>query len=140
VESRARRFLPASTPVAATTSLTVSKIRCGRALAAIRRRQYVNTDGWNPVRVTANPHAAFYRRSKVTASAACRSDSPCNACRTITDAITSAGIDGRPRLESNWWPDKTVWTGFGSGYGWIPLLLPMLALWALIRARRRNVA
>jgi hypothetical protein len=34
------------------------------------------------------------------------------------------------------WPDETVWTGFGSGYGWIPLVLPMLALWALLRARR----
>ena len=86
---------------AATTSLTISKTRCGRALAAIRRRQYINTDGWNPVSVTANPHAAFYRRSNVTASAVCRSDKPCNACSTITEAITSAGIDGRPRPEPN---------------------------------------
>ena len=43
-------------------------------------------------------------------------------------------------VESSWWPDHTVWTGFGSGYGWIPLLLPMLALWALIRARRSSAA
>jgi len=43
-------------------------------------------------------------------------------------------------IEPNWWPDHTVWTGFGSGYGWIPLLLPMLALWALIRARRSTAA
>lgn len=43
-------------------------------------------------------------------------------------------------IESNWWPDKTVWTGYGSGYGWVPLILPMLALWALIRARRRTGA
>jgi len=41
-------------------------------------------------------------------------------------------------IESAWWPDKTVWTGYGSGYGWIPLILPMFALWALLRARRRN--
>lgn len=39
-------------------------------------------------------------------------------------------------IESSWWPDETVWTGFGSAYGWIPLVLPMLALWALIRSRR----
>jgi hypothetical protein len=39
-------------------------------------------------------------------------------------------------IESSWWPEHTVWTGFGSGYGWIPLLLPMLALWALLRSRR----
>ena len=43
-------------------------------------------------------------------------------------------------IEPTWWPDHTVWTGFGSGYGWIPLLLPMLALWALIRAQRNSAA
>src|SRR5665647_1811225 len=101
VEPSARRFLPASTPVAEMISVTASKTRCGRSLAAIRRRQYVNTLGWNPVSVTANPHAAFHRRSKVTASAVCRSDKPCNACNTITEAITSARIDGRPRPEVN---------------------------------------
>ncbi len=42
-------------------------------------------------------------------------------------------------IESSWWPDHTVWTGFGSGYGWVPLALPMLALWALVRARRRAI-
>lgn len=44
----ARRFLPANTPVDTATSLAISKTRCGRALAATRRIQYVNTDGWNP--------------------------------------------------------------------------------------------
>ena len=39
-------------------------------------------------------------------------------------------------LEPGAWPDETVWSGFGSGYGWIPLALPPLALWALLRARR----
>lgn len=43
-------------------------------------------------------------------------------------------------IESSWWPDETVWTGFGSAYGWVPLALPMLALWALIRARRGGAA
>ncbi len=42
-------------------------------------------------------------------------------------------------IESSWWPDETVWTGFGSAYGWIPLVLPMLALWALIRSRRAAI-
>jgi hypothetical protein len=35
----------------------------------------------------------------VTASAASRSDSPCNACSTSTDATTGAGRLGRPRPE-----------------------------------------
>lgn len=35
-------------------------------------------------------------------------------------------------VEPTWWPDETVWTGFGSAYGWVPLALPAVALWALI--------
>ncbi|MBW4716392.1 hypothetical protein [Saccharothrix obliqua] len=27
-----------------------------------------------------------------------------------------------------WFPDATVWSGFGSGYGFIPLVLPVLGL------------
>ena len=42
VESSARRVLPVSAPVCATTALTASKIRLGRSEAANRRRQYVN--------------------------------------------------------------------------------------------------
>lgn len=38
-------------------------------------------------------------------------------------------------IESSWWPDETVWTGYGSAYGWVPLALPLLALWALVRSR-----
>lgn len=38
------------------------------------------------------------------------------------------------------WPDATVWTAFGIGYGWVPLILPMLALTLLIKARRGSHA
>lgn len=38
-------------------------------------------------------------------------------------------------LVPEWWPDNTVWTGFGSAYGWVPLVLPMVALWVLLRHR-----
>jgi hypothetical protein len=34
------------------------------------------------------------------------------------------------------WPDETVWTGFGSAYGWVPLLLPIVAITLLVRGRR----
>ncbi|MFN8151977.1 MAG: hypothetical protein U0R24_12750 [Solirubrobacterales bacterium] len=37
-------------------------------------------------------------------------------------------------------PDDTVWSGFGSGYGFVPLLLPPLALWWLLRAVRPHPA
>ncbi len=43
-------------------------------------------------------------------------------------------------IESSWWPDETVWTGYGSAYGWVPLALPILALWALLRTRRATRA
>lgn len=32
-------------------------------------------------------------------------------------------------------PDKTVWSHFGSGYGYVPLVLPALGLWWLARSR-----
>lgn len=31
--------------------------------------------------------------------------------------------------------DESVWSGFGSGYGYVPLLLPVLGLWWLRRTR-----
>jgi hypothetical protein len=34
-------------------------------------------------------------------------------------------------------PDSTVWSGFGSGYGYLPLVLPVLALLWLRRAPAR---
>ena len=43
-------------------------------------------------------------------------------------------------VESSWWPDETVWTGYGSAYGWVPLVLPMLALWALLATLRSTRA
>ena len=33
-------------------------------------------------------------------------------------------------------PDKTVWSHFGSGYGYVPLVLPVLGLWWLRRHSR----
>ena len=39
-------------------------------------------------------------------------------------------------VDSDLWPDETVWTGFGSGYGWVPVLLPVVALFFLLKGRR----
>ncbi|GAB3597965.1 membrane protein [Angustibacter peucedani] len=33
-------------------------------------------------------------------------------------------------------PDATVWSGYGSGYGFVPLVLPVLGLWFLRSTRR----
>jgi cytochrome bd-type quinol oxidase subunit 2 len=34
------------------------------------------------------------------------------------------------------YPEKTVWSQFGAGYGLIPLVLPMVGLWWLLRGSR----
>lgn len=36
-------------------------------------------------------------------------------------------------------PDETVWSGFGSGYGYVPLVLPILGLFWLWRTRHDPV-
>ncbi|KQO64716.1 hypothetical protein [Curtobacterium sp. Leaf261] len=33
-------------------------------------------------------------------------------------------------------PDDTVWSGFGAGYYWVPLVLPIAGLWWLLRFHR----
>lgn len=35
-------------------------------------------------------------------------------------------------------PDKTVWSHFGSGYAFVPLVLPMVGLWWLSRSSRAS--
>ena len=35
-------------------------------------------------------------------------------------------------------PDKTVWSHFGAGYGYVPLVLPMLGIWWLNRVRQTS--
>jgi len=34
--------------------------------------------------------------------------------------------------------DATVWSGFGQGYGYVPLVLPVVGLWWLARTRPRR--
>jgi hypothetical protein len=38
-------------------------------------------------------------------------------------------------LSSKAFPHATVWTGFGSGYGFVPLVLPFVGLWWLRHTR-----
>lgn len=39
---------------------------------------------------------------------------------------------------SDLFPDATVWSGFGQGYGYVPAVLPVLGLWWLWRTRPRE--
>lgn len=34
------------------------------------------------------------------------------------------------------YPDATVWSDFGAGYGYVPLVLPLVGLWWLLRGSR----
>jgi hypothetical protein len=36
-------------------------------------------------------------------------------------------------------PSATVWSGYGAGYGWVPLVLPLLGLFWLYRTGRNGV-
>lgn len=43
-------------------------------------------------------------------------------------------------FSSLWWtskfPEASVWSDFGAGYGWVPLVLPVAGLWWLLRGSR----
>lgn len=34
-------------------------------------------------------------------------------------------------------PEASVWSDFGVGYGWVPLVLPLVGLWWILRGSRR---
>jgi hypothetical protein len=36
-------------------------------------------------------------------------------------------------VDTQAFPDATVWSGYGRGYGFVPLVLPVLGLWWLRR-------
>lgn len=40
-------------------------------------------------------------------------------------------------LDPQLFPDATVWSTFGIGYGFVPLVLPIVGLWWLIRVGKR---
>jgi hypothetical protein len=40
--------------------------------------------------------------------------------------------------DSSAFPDAAVWSGYGSGYGFVPLVLPLVGLWWLYRTRART--
>lgn len=50
----------------------------------------------------------------------------------LTVGVTSVFLPGD-------YPDQTVWSDFGSGYGYVPLVLPMVGLWWLWHTRSARV-
>lgn len=47
----------------------------------------------------------------------------------LTVGLTSA-------LEPHDFKDATVWSDFGSGYGYVPLVLPLVGIWWILRGSR----
>jgi len=50
--------------------------------------------------------------------------------------VLVVGVTSTLRPED--YPDATVWSDFGAGYGFVPLVLPLLGLWWLLRGARAD--
>lgn len=55
------------------------------------------------------------------------------ACAVEAVGVVAVGTLSLVRPE--WFPDQTVWSDFGIGYGFVPLVLPFVGLWWLLRVR-----
>ncbi|MEV4542785.1 hypothetical protein [Micromonospora echinaurantiaca] len=56
------------------------------------------------------------------------------ACCSV-ELVGVVGVGVLSLLDPELFPDETVWSQFGSGYGYIPLVLPVLGLLWLWRTR-----
>ncbi|MBQ1025516.1 hypothetical protein [Micromonospora sp. C95] len=61
------------------------------------------------------------------------------ACCAL-ELVGVVGVGAVSLARPDLFPDETVWSGFGSGYGYIPLVLPILGLAWLRHTRRRTTA
>ena len=55
------------------------------------------------------------------------------ACSVEAVGVVTVGTLSLVR--EDWFPDQTVWSDFGVGYGFVPLVLPFVGLWWLLRVR-----
>ncbi len=67
-----------------------------------------------------------------------RGDTASRRVATVAISIELVGVitvEPVSELASNTFPHATVWTGFGNGYGFVPLVLPFVGLWWLHHTR-----
>jgi hypothetical protein len=67
-----------------------------------------------------------------------RGDAVSRRVATVAISIELVGVvtvGTVSELASGAFPHATVWTGFGSGYGFVPLILPFVGLWWLRHTR-----
>ena len=103
-----------------------------------------------PARPCSSPRAPARRPSPTPCPPSPRSSTSPWRCRCGARARLAARRDRRAsaelagvlavgtaeRLSATAWPDETVWSGYGAGYGWAPLVLPVAALGAAAPSRR----
>jgi cytochrome bd-type quinol oxidase subunit 2 len=56
------------------------------------------------------------------------------ACCTV-ELVGVLAVGALSVFDPALFPDDTVWSGFGAGYGYVPLVLPVVGLWWLWRTR-----
>jgi hypothetical protein len=78
--------------------------------------------------------AALYLVAAMTLGDSARHRIAFVACCVELAGVLSVGTLGM--LAPGTFPDETVWSGYGAGYGYIPLVLPVLGLMWLSRAGR----
>lgn len=57
-----------------------------------------------------------------------------------TEMAGVVGVGAMSVARPDLFADATVWSGFGQGYGYVPLLLPVIGLWWLARTGPPKVA
>lgn len=57
----------------------------------------------------------------------------------LTELVGVLGVGLLTELDPTLFPDATVWSHFGQGYGYVPLVLPFLGLWWLFHTRHEAV-
>lgn len=58
----------------------------------------------------------------------------------VTELVGVLAVGALSLTRTDLFPDATVWSGFGQGYGYVPAVLPFLGLWWLSRTRPRGGA
>ena len=49
------------------------------------------------------------------------------------EAVGVLAVGTLSLVRGDWFPDQTVWSDYGIGYGFVPLVLPFVGLWWLLR-------
>ena len=111
---------------------TVLAIAAG-ARAAV---QLATRAGEAPVPYALSALAAVVYLALAVVAAAARPLAPVAIAAATAELAGVLAVGTAERLSATAWPDETVWSGFGAGYGWAPLVLPVAAL--VVLARRPN--